>query len=414
MLKVAESYSGTHTGRQRRANEDSHYARSPLFAVADGMGGAQAGEIASRIAVETIGGDAGVGPSDLARVVQTANERIHELSRSDERRAGMGTTMTVLLVGEDEIHLAHVGDSRAYLLRGGTLEKLTRDHSLVDELVRQGKLSPEEAQEHPQRSVITRAVGPEARVEVDTHTWQAKPGDVFLICSDGLTTMIDEAAIQGILEGAATLEDAGHQLIDAANDAGGRDNITVVLLRLEEIEQAGAGRVADEQDTMTGGDSLTTSDVQAALEAQERGGGSVATVARRDEPDPLTTSRRLEPVVPGRPARGEDGGGSSRLRRALVVAAVLGVVLVPVALGGFVALRSVYFVGADEQGFVTVFRGIPYELPLGLELYQVNYRSGVNREQVPPGRRDAVLDQEWRSQEDAYDLVRRLERGELS
>jgi PPM family protein phosphatase len=409
MLKVAESYSGTHTGRQRRANEDSHYARAPLFAVADGMGGAQAGEIASRIAVDTIGADSGVVAEDLAGVVKTANERIHELSRSDERRAGMGTTMTVVLVGEEEIHVAHVGDSRAYLLRAGQLEKLTRDHSLVDELVRQGKLTPEEAQEHPQRSVITRAVGPEARVEVDTATWQAKAGDVFLICSDGLTTMIGEAEILAILETSDTLERAGHALIDAANDAGGRDNITVVLFRLEEIE----GRVAaaEEQDTMAGNPALTTSDVQAAIEAQERA-GAVATVERRDEPDPLTTSRRLEPIVPG------DGGSKPKkrrpgLRKALIVAAIFGLVLLPIGLGVFVAVRSVYFVGADPQGFVTIYRGVPYELPLGLELYQVNYASPVHRSQIPAARRDTVLDQEWRSQEDAYDLVGSLERGEL-
>jgi PPM family protein phosphatase len=419
MLRVAESYSGTHTGRQRRANEDSHYARAPLFAVADGMGGAQAGEIASRIAVETIGADAGAGPGDLAKIVQTANERIHELSRSDERRAGMGTTMTVVLVGEEEIHVAHVGDSRAYLWRGGQLERLTRDHSLVDELVRQGKLTPEEAQEHPQRSVITRAVGPEARVEVDTDTWQAKAGDVFLICSDGLTTMIGEPAIEQILEGAPTLEDAGHQLIDAANDAGGRDNITVVLFRLEEIEAVARERsAAAEQDTMAGeAGAVTTGDVQAAIEAEERK-TSVATVARA-EPDPLTTSRRLEPVKPGDLRRGGTTPPAGpkpkpRWRRALVVAAVLGMILVPIALGTFVALRSVYFVGTDDSGFVAVYRGVPWELPLGLELYQVNYRSGVHRDQVPGARRETVLDQEWRSQEDAYDLVRRLERGEVS
>ena len=413
MLKVAESYSGTHTGRQRRANEDSHYARSPLFAVADGMGGAQAGEIASRIAVETIGADAGVGAEQLATVIEKANASIHELSRSDERRAGMGTTMTVLLVGEEEIHVAHVGDSRAYLLRGGELEKLTRDHSLVDELVRQGKLTPEEANEHPQRSVITRAVGPEAHVEVDTTTWQAKAGDVFLICSDGLTTMIGESEILATLQSSATLEDAGHALIDAANDAGGRDNITVVLFRVEEIEQAQERRAVAEQETMAGDATLKTGDVQAALEAQERG-GAVAT-ARREEPDPLTTSRRLEPIIPtGAPGGPKAPKGKPRWRRALVVVAVMGMLLLPVMLGAFVAVRSVYFVAADDQGFVTVYRGVPWELPLGVELYQANYNSPVHRNQVPVERRDSVLDQEWRSQEDAYDLVGQLERGELS
>jgi PPM family protein phosphatase len=411
MLKVAESFSASHTGRQRRANEDSLYARAPLFAVADGMGGAQAGEIASKIAVETVGADAGDDPAKLAAVVQTANERIHELSRSDERRAGMGTTMTVVLVGEEEVHVAHVGDSRAYLLRGDTLERLTRDHSLVDELVRQGKLSPEEAQEHPQRSVITRAVGPEARVEVDTETWQAKRGDLYLICSDGLTTMVDEPAVKRILESSSSLEEAGRALIDAANDAGGRDNITVILFRLDEVDARPERAAAAEQDTMAGEAAVTTSDVQAALEAEERR-GPVATAERSPDPDPPTTvSKRLEPVPPAAPERRRR---HPKLRRALIVLAVLGLVGVPIALGGLMAVRAVYFVGADDSGFVTIYRGVPYELPLGLELYQVNYRSAVHRDQVPENRRDAVLDQEWRSQDDAYDLVRTLERGELS
>jgi protein phosphatase len=371
------------------------------------MGGAQAGEIASKIAVETVGADAGGDPAKLAEVVQTANERIHELSRSDEKRAGMGTTMTVVLVGEDEVHIAHVGDSRAYLYRDGTLERLTRDHSLVDELVRQGKLSPEEASEHPQRSVITRAVGPEARVDVDTETWQAKPSDVYLVCSDGLTTMIGEDEIKAIIDRSATLEEAGHALIDAANDAGGRDNITVILFRLEEIEGRAAG---EEQDTMAGDAAVTTGDVQAAVEAEDRKSG-VATMTPVGAPDPPTTvSKRLEPAPPPPEAKRRR---HPRLRRALVVLAVLGFIGVPIALGGLMAVRSVYFVGADDDGFVTVYRGLPYELPLGLDLFQVNYRSAVHRDQVPANRRKAVLDQEWRSQDDAYDLVRALERGEL-
>ncbi|HEV2813588.1 MAG TPA: protein phosphatase 2C domain-containing protein, partial [Solirubrobacteraceae bacterium] len=195
MLKVAEEFHGSHTGRQRRANEDSLYARTPLFAVADGMGGAQAGEIASSVAVETLGAAGvpeGAAEQRLAEIVQEANDRIHALSREDQSRAGMGTTMTVLLVGTDDVTIAHVGDSRAYRLRGGQLERLTDDHSLVEEYRRLGRLTDEEAENHPQRSIITRALGPEAHVEVDTHTWPARAGDVFLVCSDGLTTMIKE------------------------------------------------------------------------------------------------------------------------------------------------------------------------------------------------------------------------------
>ena len=414
MLRVAEEFHGSHTGRQRRANEDNLYARTPLFAVADGMGGAQAGEIASQIAVDTLAerGAGGIESIEsLAGLIREANSRIHELAQSDERRAGMGTTVTAVMVGEDELHVAHVGDSRAYLWRDGSLEKLTRDHSLVDELLRQGKLSPEEAREHPQRSVITRAVGPEALVDVDTDTWQTKDGDVVLICSDGLTTMIGEPEIEGLLRDAPTLRDAGQSLIDAANDAGGRDNITVVLVRLAEVGGDSAQAAAAEQDTSTGEAALRTSDVAAAVEAEGRRGApadSRTATVPRPRPDPV--SRRLEPVAPAAPPARK----RSRGRRLLVVLAVTAIVAIPICFGIFAGIRSVYFVGADDQGYVTVFRGLPYELPLGIELYQRNYTSPVTRDQVPADRRKTVLsDQGLRSQHDAYDLVRQLERGEL-
>jgi PPM family protein phosphatase len=410
MLRVVEEFHATHTGRQRRANEDSMYARAPLFAVADGMGGAQAGEIASKIAVETLGGgvreDGGPVEERLAELVHAANERIHELSVSDERRAGMGTTMTAALVGEDEVTLAHVGDSRAYLFRDRQLTRLTRDHSLVEELVQQGKLTPEEASTHPQRSVITRAVGPESRVQVDTQTASAREGDLFLICSDGLTTMIEEQHIAEILGAAPTLQDAGHQLIDAANEAGGRDNITVVLFRVEDVQRGAGAAPAEEQ--ATGVHEAVSPDATQA-EPQVR---NVATMDRpRREPSPEPT-RRLEPIVPS-----DDKPEARRrrpwLRRLWITLGILGFVVFPIALGGLVALRSVYFLGTDEQGFVAVYRGLPYELPLGVELYQENYVSPITSERVPAGRRGVVTSHDLRSQEDAYDLVRRLELGQV-
>ncbi|MBA3809962.1 MAG: Stp1/IreP family PP2C-type Ser/Thr phosphatase, partial [Solirubrobacterales bacterium] len=236
MLRVAEQYAGTDTGRQRRANEDSLLARSPLFVVADGMGGAQAGEVASKIAVESFhdGLAEALEPElALAELARLANARIHELSHENAEQAGMGTTLTAVYVGERDIAIAHVGDSRAYCLRAGELLRLTDDHSLVDELLRQGRLTPEEAVEHPQRSVITRALGPEGTVEVDTRSFRARAGDVYLLCSDGLTTMLPEQRIAELLLASPRLRDAGETLIAAANEAGGRDNITVLLLRLE-------------------------------------------------------------------------------------------------------------------------------------------------------------------------------------
>ena len=218
MLRVAEgSFARSDTGRQRRANEDSYMAQAPVFVVADGMGGARAGEVASRLAVESYEG--GLPQSEatpeqrLADQARQANARIHELSRSESDLHGMGTTLTAVYVGEDEVSIAHVGDSRAYCLRDGELLRLTDDHSLVDELMRQGRLTPEEAVEHPQRSIITRALGPEPDVAVDTRTFRTRPGDVYLLCSDGLTSMIDERTVAEILRSNADLQRAGQALI---------------------------------------------------------------------------------------------------------------------------------------------------------------------------------------------------------
>ena len=414
MLKVAEQFHGSHTGRQRRANEDSLYARTPLFAVADGMGGAQAGEIASRMAVDILGA-ASVPDGDferwLAEVVQQANERIHAMSREDSSRAGMGTTMTVLLVGGDEITIGHVGDSRAYRLRDGALERLTDDHSLVEELRRQGRLTEQEADEHPQRSIITRALGPEGHVDVDTRTLRARDGDVFLLCSDGLTTMLKEGHIAETLSGAPSLRDAGERLIDAANDAGGRDNITVILVRLEDLG-TGASAV-EEQATSVGDDALRTSDVQAALEARERSAPSATATLPREERDPTPSSRRLEPVRPRSPEPPPARGRSRWRRRGIVTLAVIAFLLVPVGIGVLTALRAVYFIGSDDQGYVTVYRGVPWELPLGVDLYQTNYTSGVHRELVPDPREEALFDHSLRSRDDAYEVVAELERGRL-
>src|SRR5205807_5797699 len=158
---------------------------------------------------------------------------------------------TAVYVGEEDVAIAHVGDSRAYCLREGELVRLTDDHSLVDELMRQGRLTPEEAVEHPQRSVITRALGPELTVEVDTRTFRGRDGDVYLICSDGLTTMVSEEEIAQVLREHHSLRGAGEALVAAANGAGGRDNITVVLVRLEEVEP-GAGSILADHATLTG------------------------------------------------------------------------------------------------------------------------------------------------------------------
>ena len=226
----------TDTGRKRRHNEDSFVVAPPLFAVADGMGGANAGEVASGLAVETLreGSDPSAdGERFVVSLVQEANRRVYQRQTDDEAASGMGTTMTVALVEDGTVRFGHVGDSRAYLFRDGELRQLTDDHSLVGELVRSGKISAEEAESHPQRSVITRALGTDPDVDVDTFTVDAEPGDVFVLCSDGLYSMVGTEKILDVLQRHRNdLETAAKEMIRAANRRGGDDNITVVAFEI--------------------------------------------------------------------------------------------------------------------------------------------------------------------------------------
>ena len=237
-MRISASHAGTDPGRKRRINEDSFVLAPPLFAVADGMGGAQAGEVASALAAGALeeSGANGGGESRVAELIQEANRRVHERATTDATTAGMGTTITAALVEPDgRVVFGHVGDSRAYLLRDDTLEQLTNDHTLVAELVRRGELSPGEAEVHPQRSVITRALGTDPDVDVDTFAIDAQPGDVYLICSDGLSSMIDSRDIEELLrQNRSDLVGAAKALIQAANRSGGEDNITAVLFAVED------------------------------------------------------------------------------------------------------------------------------------------------------------------------------------
>jgi serine/threonine protein phosphatase PrpC len=234
-MRIARTAVATHTGRKRRHNEDAYVCAPPLFAIADGMGGARAGEVASSLAAGAVeAGEAnGNGKERVAALIQSANRRVYERSSSDAEVAGMGTTMTVALVEDATVTFGHVGDSRAYVLRDGVLEQLTDDHSLVAELVRGGKLSAEEAEHHPQRSVITRALGTDPDVDVDTFAVEARQGDVFILCSDGLTDMVGDEEIGEVLdEGRGNLEEAAKELVRRANKAGGQDNITVIAFEM--------------------------------------------------------------------------------------------------------------------------------------------------------------------------------------
>jgi serine/threonine protein phosphatase PrpC len=233
-LGVVEHAAKSDVGREREGNEDSFLERAPLFVVADGMGGAEAGEVASQTAVAVFDEAATAGelPEGLVATVQAANTRIHAMAVEDPSRAGMGCTLTASVAAGGQLTVAHVGDSRLYRLRGDRFEQLTDDHSLVGGLVRLGQLTPAEAEHHPQRSVILRAVGVEPTVEVDLLHHDLEPGDVYLACSDGLTSMVRDEVIAETLGMFPALGEAAEVLVELANESGGRDNITVLLFRI--------------------------------------------------------------------------------------------------------------------------------------------------------------------------------------
>jgi protein phosphatase len=422
VLRVIDYAQRTDTGRVRPANEDSFVARAPLFAVADGMGGAQAGEVASRMAVEVLheglggAGTDGTVAERLRDQVLEANHRIHERAQSDSRNAGMGTTLTAAYVDERRLVVVHVGDSRLYRLREGVLERLTRDHSLVEELVRQGRLTPEEAAEHPQRSIITRALGPESEVAVDSEVLRVQDEDLFLVCSDGLTAMLSDERIGDVLNGPDAAEGALQAkvdaLVDAANEAGGRDNLTVIAFRVVGDGTPGTMGATGE----TGALSITEQPTET-----HPGPGA--------DDGPVEQATAVMPVVGAADlAREEQGGGrgliepagpreprsaTKKRRRGLRAGPFIVLFLVACVLtGGYFASQTVYFVGS-YKGLVTVYRGLPYDLPGGIRMYTANYPSSVPVTEVDPALRGRLFDHRIRSLGDANDLVSKLERGEV-
>ncbi len=290
----------------------------------------------------------------------------------------MGTTLTAAIVDaeRDEVAIGHVGDSRAYRLRGPKLERLTQDHSLVEELRRKGQLTDAQAEEHPQRSIITRALGPDAEVEPDIHTEQARAGDVYLICSDGLTTMLGEERITRILRGSTSLDAAVKALVDEANRAGGRDNITAVVFSLEDVGAPAADE--EEHPTLIG----------PAAEAEGLRGEEIRAAA-----------------AAGGPPQKQRGGALKGAAKALV--AVL--VLAAVAFGAWYGNRQVWFLGTDDAGRVALYRGLPYDLPFGVSLYDERYASPIQTTSLPEDRQESVTGHSLRSRGDAVSLVEDLE-----
>jgi protein phosphatase len=374
------SASVTDTGRRRRHNEDAYVCEPPLFAVADGMGGAQAGELASSLAAAALRDETSEltgGEQRVDDLIQEANRRIYQRQSEDASASGMGTTMTVALVEDGHVAIGHVGDSRAYLIRGRKLEQLTEDHSLVAELVRSGKLSPEEAEGHPQRSVITRALGTDPDVDVDTFSVETKPGDLFLLCSDGLTSMVDdETILREVERNRDDLAQAAKALVRAANKGGGEDNITVVFFEL-------------------------------AGSADQRGQEQEHTVTlppvEDDDEDTLDEHDGVPPVAVERRDENRHAG-----RRALfaLLALIAVVALCGVAVWG---LWRSHFVGAESDGHVVVYQGLPWNVVGNVKLYRAVYVSPLLASQLSQTERQRLFDHHLRSESSARAQVRRYE-----
>ncbi len=386
-VTIADQAGLSDAGRKRRRNEDSFVVDPPFFVVADGMGGAQAGEVASRLAAGAFRDFREADELDdeerVAATVQEANRRIYERARDDADASGMGTTVTAALLGDETIVLGHVGDSRAYRIRGGKLEQLTDDHSLVAELVRTGRLTPEEADVHPQRSVITRALGTDPDVDVDTFVVAPEPGDVYLLCSDGLTTMVPGPEILRIVGEHSSLAKAGRALVKAANRSGGEDNITVVLFSIAGEPEA-ASETVELDDTLIGLEPV-------ALEDHTEDGWETIEHAKATQV-PHKKRRRSSRIFLG---------------SAIVFFATL------FLLAGFWGLANSYFVGAEEDGSLAVYQGLPYDLGGGISLYRVRYVSLLDAAQLSEEERAALFDHDLMSFDDARERLAPLETGAM-
>jgi serine/threonine protein phosphatase PrpC len=401
-MRIADSAGTTDAGRKRRRNEDSFVLEPPLFAVADGMGGAQAGEVASRLAAAAFREFHEADDLDpeerVAAIIQEANRSIYERARSDAQASGMGTTITAALVTGSSVAIGHVGDSRAYRLRQGRLEQLTEDHSLVADLVRSGRLAPEEADTHPQRSVITRALGTDLEVDVDTFTVEAEAGDIFLLCSDGLTTMVDDEEIAQTVAKADSLGHATKALVKAANRAGGEDNVTVVLFQLEgeaaSIEDTavaapnGRGE-ADLEDTLSG---LEVPTLQAA--------SPTAVLEREGDEETQVWGPPMDEEEPKRTQAKPRRWGRRLFWSVLGLAFVLAVIA-----AAFWALSRANFIGADEDGNVVVYQGVPWELGGGIDLFRPRYVSRLQAGQLTEPERRSLFSHDLISYDTARDRL---------
>jgi protein phosphatase len=344
-------------GKMREDNQDSYLADEPVFAVADGVGGHLGGDVASATAIRVIqeGTSDGARPDQLEELLHKVNSAIWERSQSSPHLRGMGTTCTLVLLENGSAHFAHVGDSRAYLYRANELSQVTEDHNLVGKMLSEGRLSREEAAHHPQRNIITRALGLDPNVDVDLLTLEVVEGDRLVICSDGLSSMIEEELLADVLSREKDPQAAAEQLVEAANDAGGEDNITVVLIDI-------------------GDESAST------------GSRSVAAATSMPADLPARAPRSSTPTQTSAAPRSRGWGRG--LAWALLLLAVL--VVGAIAARWFV-LGHAWFVGTNAAGVITIYKGIPDEVA-GVTLKETEEATGLKVSSLPQFLRPNVTD----------------------
>jgi PPM family protein phosphatase len=384
-------------GLLREGNEDSAYAGPHLLAIADGMGGHAAGEVASSVAISALAGLDDDVPADhmldaLAAAVASANSTLHEMSVEDPSVEGMGTTLTALLWSGGTIAICHIGDSRAYLLRDGEFHQITRDHTLVQSLVDDGRLSPAQAATHPQRSLVMRALQSGTEAEPDLSTIPAQAMDRFLLCSDGLSDVVSEDTLRDTLTRYTDRDQAVTQLIELAIRGGGPDNITCIVADVVDTEaDSPSGQMSMVVGAASNGDGrplLRTDSPAGRAHLLTRAGPSTQAVATAPRPAETPADGHAEV------AEDEDRAADHRAprRRWPVVTTILIILVIVIVGGGYAGWRytqNQYYVGTDGTQ-VIIYRGINQKV-LGMSLSSVYSKTGIPLAKVPASDKTTVL-----------------------
>jgi PPM family protein phosphatase len=380
-------------GLLREGNEDSAYAGPHLLAIADGMGGHAAGEVASSVAIAALTGLDSDVPVDhlldaLAAAVASANSTLHKMSVEDPSVEGMGTTLTALLWSGSTVAVCHIGDSRAYLLRDGEFHQITRDHTLVQSLVDDGRLSPAQAATHPQRSLVMRALQSGTEAEPDLSIIEAEAGDRYLLCSDGLSDVVSEDTLRETLIRYTDREQAVTQLIELAIRGGGPDNITCIVA---DVVDSGSEPPTGQASVVVGAASNGDGRPRTRTDSPA---GRAQLLTRAPAADAAGVSQVADAADGGRRRRAEDGGRAEHRaarRRWPIVTTILILLVVVVIGGGYAAWRytqSQYYVGTDGKQ-VIIYRGVNQKV-LGMNLSGVYQRTGIELAQVPSNDKTQV------------------------